>query len=247
MNISEVITSIKTEIGLWDIVLPIKDGQGNPVPIETSIQSILEKVTVPRYSQYVPWNRSGDCSLRNLKVIDEPNGIYMLPAGLTTTEVMYVIDIQPVMTRNTRGYLNGNLLVPGCSVGAVSQTIINTTATSMMSGLMSRKPTFEWLKYNKVALYNFPDGLLHFEVACKHLPNLESIEESCYDSFMQLALLDVKMFVWNILKRYKNIPSAYGNLNLEIDDLQSATEDKRTLLADWDDRFHLDLPIWKYI
>lgn len=249
MNISEVISSLKLELGLWDITLPLKDRDGRPVPIETSIQTVLEKVTIPKYSQYVPWNRKGDCRISSLRCVDKRNSIYMLPDFLTITDVMYIINIE-IANKKTGIY---DYVVPGYGysgyggVGAAAQAVINANATSMLSGEMRTTPTWEWLKFNKVALYNYPDTMLTFEVACKHLPNLETVEESCYDSFMELAQLDIKIFLWNLLKRYKSIPSAHGNINLEIDEYQNAAEEKKQKLAEWDDRYHLDFPWWKFM
>ena len=202
MNISDIATTLKMELGLWDITLPLKDENGKTKPIESVIQSVIEKITLPMYSQYVPWIRTGDCPIRNLKAVDKRRGIYMLPAFLTITPVMYVINIEPTQ-RNVGAY---GSIIPG----------------------------YGYTGYGGVG-------------AAAHLPNLETIEESCYSSFMQLATLDMKIFLWNLLKRYRNLPSAHGMIPLEIDEYQNASEEKKTMLADWDDRFHLDLPIWKYM
>jgi hypothetical protein len=51
----------------------------------------------------------------------------------------------------------------------------------------------------------------------------------------------MKMFLYNTLKMYDNIPTAFGNINLKIDDLQSAEESRNTLLDKWRDTFHLDM------
>lgn len=249
MNISDIATTLKMELGLWDITLPLKDENGKTKPIESVIQSVIEKITLPMYSQYVPWIRTGDCPIRNLKAVDKRRGIYMLPAFLTITPVMYVINIEPTQ-RNVGAY---GSIIPGYGytgyggVGAAAQAVINANATMLLAGQMRAEPTWEWLKHNKIALYGYPDTILTFDVACQHLPNLETIEESCYSSFMQLAILDMKIFLWNLLKRYRNLPSAHGMIPLEIDEYQNASEEKKTMLADWDDRFHLDLPIWKYM
>ena len=58
---------------------------------------------------------------------------------------------------------------------------------------------------------------------------------------MELATLDMKVFLYNTLKLYDGIPTAFGQINLKIDDYQSADGDRNTLLDNWRDKFHLDM------
>ena len=69
-----------------------------------------------------------------------------------------------------------------------------------------------------------------FELACEHEPNGETIPYGCYQSFLELATLDLKEFLWNNLKHWDKIPSAFGTVDLKIDEFQSASSDKKALL-----------------
>lgn len=238
MNISRAISQLKMQLGLQNITLPFKNENDEPLPAENIIQNILSTVTIPIYSQFVPWIREGDCNLNSLKIVDKHRGIYMLPAFLTLTNVMYVSDVYMPL-HNSRGTYGD--IAPAYGINRSAQGVINSQSYMMLAGQMRAEPTFEYLGENKIRLYGFPKTVLTFKVACEHEPNGETIPESCYDSFMELAELDVKVFLYNNLKHYKNIPSAHGNINLEIDEYQSATSDRNSLLNDWRDRFHLDM------
>jgi len=106
---------------------------------------------------------------------------------------------------------------------------------------MRSEPTFDYLGENKIKLYGYPKTILTFKVAAEHDPSGETIEDSCYDSFMELATLDMKTFLYNNLKLYEGIPTAFGQISLKVEDYQSAEADKNALLNDWRDKFHLDM------
>ena len=106
---------------------------------------------------------------------------------------------------------------------------------------MRAEPTFEYLGENKVRLYGFPRTNVTFRLACEHESNGESIEASQYGSFMELAALDLKMFLYNTLKLYDGIATAHGQINLRIDDYQGAESERTALLERWGDLFHLDM------
>lgn len=239
MNISRAISHIKMQLGLYNITLPFKDEiTGQPTPTENVIRDVLTTVTIPIYSDFVPWIREGTIHVNQLKVVDKINGIYMLPAFLTITPIKYVSDVN-LPYHNNRGTYGD--IAPAYGINRSVQGVLTSQAYMMVAGQMRSEPTFEYLGENKIRLFGYPRVPLSFKVACEHEPNGESIEESCYDSFMELAILDVKQFLYNTLKLYDGIPTAFGNINLKIDDYSSAESDRNNLLDKWRDSFHLDM------
>ena len=133
------------------------------------------------------------------------------------------------------------------SMGVVGnpQDIINAqmtgTAISKYISETSRLPTGEWLGYNKVKLHDFPDNCrIRFVVKCDHDPQAESIPVSCRESFMDLAVLDVEMTLYNNLKNMNNIGSAFKEIQLKIDDWSGAEGNRNNLIKEWTENFHLD-------
>lgn len=245
MNISDTVSDLISQLGLFNITLPFKDPQtGEPVPTENVVRDVLVKTTIPMYSQYVPWKRKGDCDVKDLKCIDQRKAIYMLPAFLTITDIMYIISIH-LPFHNTRGTYGD--IAPSYGISRSVQGVAASQAYMMVAGQMRNEPSWDDLGHNQVQLFGYPKTMLTFEVACKHMPNGESIEESCYSSFMELATLDVKIKAYNVLKFYKNIPSAHGNIDLNIDNWASAEQERKDLLKDWDDRFHLDMDLEQWM
>ena len=75
---------------------------------------------------------------------------------------------------------------------------------------------------------------------CCHHPSLGSIPDTAQESFYQLALLDVKSYLYNVMKHYNQINSVHGTIDLKIDEWQNAAEQRLDLISKWDDSFHED-------
>lgn len=239
MNMSSAASHLKMQLGLYGITLPFKDPiTGDTTPTENVIMDVLTTATIPIYSQFVPWIREGTINVTQLSVVNEREGIYMLPAFLTLTPVMYVAAVH-VPYNNSRGTYGD--IAPAYGINRSVQGVATSQAYMMLAGQMRAEPTFDYLGNNQIRLYGFPKSMLTFRVACQHSPNGESIKDSCYDSFMELATLDMKVFLYNNLKLYDGIPSAFGTINLKIDEYQSADSERTALLERWRDTFHLDL------
>ena len=239
MNMSRAISHLKMSLGLYNITLPFKDEiTGDPTPVENVIRDVLTTMTIPIYSQYQPWIRDGNANLNKLKLIDRLQAIYLLPAFLTTTPVMYVSAVfLPV--RNHRGTYGD--VAPAYGINRSVQGVATSMAYMMLAGQMRAEPTWEYLGENRIKMYGFPRTEVTFRLACEHEPNGETIPDGCYDSFMKLATLDMKMFLWNTLKLYDGVASAYGTIQLKIEEFQGADAERTTMLEDWTDRFHLDM------
>lgn len=245
MNMSRVISSLKSQLGLYNITLPFKDPvTGDPIPTEKIIHDVIADTTIPRYSQFVPWIRTGDIHIDQLKVIDKKAGLYMLPAALTTTDVQYVVNVE-IASRAGRGAFDD--LSPTYGVSGTVQGVITATEYLMLAGQMRSEPTFDYLGYNKIKLYKYPRTILTFTVACNHEPNGETIEDGCYDSFMELATIDLKEFLYNNLKYYDEIPSAFGANKLKIEEWQNMESQRDQLLEKWRDTFHLDIDYMQFM
>jgi hypothetical protein len=151
---------------------------------------------------------------------------------------MYVSDVFMPLHTN-RGSFGD--ISPAYGINRSVQGVATSQAYMMLVSQMRAEPTFEYLGENRIRLYGFPRTMVTIRIAAEHEPNGETIPISCYDSFMELATLDTKMFLYNTLKLYDNIPTAHGNITLKVDDHQSAEGDRNALLERWRDVFHLDM------
>ena len=244
MNMSDVINDIKVHLGLNAIALPFNK------PTEVVIREILQG-TIRTYSQFKPFEREGAYPKNALKSPsdhDRKIGIFILPQDLTTTHVQYA-DAFPLSQISYDDQATTNPFTVGSPfVGFGSyypQDIMNAELTgaaiNKFIGVTSTTATSRWLGYNKIQLFNFPDdALIRFIVRCDHDPQGESIPVSCRESFMELAVLDVQMTLYNLLKNMNNVGSAFKEIQLKIDDWSGAEGNRKTLIEKWTDTFHLD-------
>lgn len=244
MNMTDVINDIKITNGLNTIALPFDK------PIEIVIQEILQ-TSIRTFSQFKPYVREVIAlrsTLRSPSEYHKKQSIYYLPEQCTITPVMYA-DAYVASAETPDGVVTTNAFTVGSPfVGFGSylpQDIINATMTgaaiNKFAGITSRQPTSKWLGYNKIQLFDFPDEIyIKFVVKCNHDPSGETIPDSCYESFMQLANLDVRRTLYAQLKNMTNVGSAFKEIQLKIDDWSGADAERKQLADQWTEVFHLD-------
>lgn len=244
MNISNVINDIKLTCGLNTIALPYKEST------ENVIRDIL-KVSIRTFSRFKPYIKEGYSERKQLRSpsdYDQKQGIYYIPETLTTTPVQYA-DAYVASAETQNGEVTTNAFTVGSPfVGFGSyypQDILNATATgatiNKYAGLTSSVPTSKWLGYNKIQLFNFPENIVvRFVVKCDHDLSGETIPESCVESFMELATLDVQRTLYNQLKNMNQVGSAFKEINLKIDEWANAESQRKELVDKWTGTFHFD-------
>lgn len=245
MNISEIINDLKMANGLNTVALPFNE------PVENVISEIL-KGTVRTFSNYKHAKKEGEEYVSNLRSPDEQSrrrGIYFLPGNLTTTHVHEASAFAASTVVSQSGEVNNNAFTVGSPfVGFGSyypQDILNAVETgaaiNKYAAITSKPPTSKWLGYNKIQLFDFPENVwAHFVVECDHDLSGETITESCRQSFMQLANLDVQRTLYAQLKNMINIGGAFKATQLNIDSWSGAEAAYWSLLEKWDESFHLD-------
>ena len=239
MNMSEIVSALIMSNGLYNITLPFKDPKTKKtVPTEQVVQNTIETVTIPMFSTFVPWRREGMINIKDLIKVEGTQHDYYLPKWLTLTPVRYVIDVHLPFI-NQRGTYGD--IAPAYGINRSVQGVATSMAYMMVASQMRAEPTWDYLGHNKIRLFGWPLAQVEMVVACNHLANGESIPDGCYESFMSLAELDVKILLYNTLKYYHEIPTAFGNVNLRIEDYQPAIEEKKALLKEWGDVAHLDM------
>ena len=244
MNISDVVNDIKFSQGLNAIALPYKE------PVENVIQEIL-KMTVREFSDFKPYIREGYEMKENLFSPNEMTkkmDIYILPSELIKTPVKGATAEAASNQYQSEEATTNAFTVGTPFVGFGSYypqdilSAVNTgAAINKFAGVTSQLPTSKYLGYNKIQLFNFPvKCFIKFRVACEHEPSLETIPDSCYTSFVELATLDVQRTMYNNIKNMQNVGSAFKEIQLKIDDWSGAEAAQKELLKDWTNKFHLD-------
>lgn len=233
MNLSELITSIKMDLGIYGLALPFE----NP---DQTLYDVIKLKSIKTFSPYQPHVMQLTLDLTTMKCLkcQYNESIYEIPKIFGDRRLLYVRKV------NARNKLLGNGYVNPTYDDSIDNfnTLMMTQANANLVSVAAPPITFKYQKPNLLYLYNMATmyGEVDVEVALEHMANLASIDDMAFESFYDLASLDIKMFLYNTLKHYTEIQTAYGTISLKIDDWASAESDRKDLLNGWKDLYHLD-------
>lgn len=234
MNMSKLITRIKRNIGIYGIALPIED-------IDKEIKDIIIDITLPVFSLYNPYEDHLYIDLQNLERVEKTSTYqsYLLPSALSE-KLLYIKDVRyDDRCISGLGYWGGD--IPYLSGVLTEQTLISNAAKNL-TNLALPKLNFQYEPPRKLTLYNNYASLkVIIDMCCKQDQSLQSIRPTAEESFFKLAVLDVKENLYQLVKHYTTIQTAYGTVELKIDDWADAANERKELINQWDDSYHLDL------
>lgn len=233
MNLSNIVTRIKLKLGMMNIATPFDN-------LDDTIVKILTDITLPIFSVYHPFKQTITLHTNEMDVIERGGTFtwYLLP-DFKSRELLYVFDVRYDETSlSGLGYYGGGY--PLSSGSTIHQGMLANSAASL-SSMMIPKLTFKYEHPRRLCIYHaYVSSRLSIDLGFQHDRSLASIEETARESFIDLALLDVKENLYPTLKHYSEINSAYGNINLKLDDWANAESDRKELINRWDDTYHLD-------
>lgn len=240
MNISEIITRIKLQLGLFTIATPFEN-------LDEIITKIITDITIPVFSLYCPAKETMRISLNELEQLDKASNFteYLLP-DFKTRKLLNVIHVEYA------SYSLGNLGLYADTMptmyGSLPYQMMLSNAGASVADKMIPKITHEYIHPRRLRLYNaYISNDVVMNLAFEHDKSLASIPETARESFLDLALLDVKANLYPTMKQYTEINTAIGNINLKMDDWANADDSRNSLLEKWNDTYHLDTaPIIQY-
>lgn len=230
MNVSELLTTIKMDLGIYGLALPIDD-------LDDKIMEVIKLRTIKTYSQFFPHIQKLEINLQELEYTTNNfnQRSYILPDIFGDRRIVSIRDVEQI-GRGTSGYT-----YPEMNFGLFEDFALGQ-ANANIASAMSPPTTFEFINPNKLTLYNtylFNNRVI-IEFALEHFSNLQSIPPSQWETFEEWAIVDVKQFLYGILKHYNEIQTAHGTINLHIDDWANANQERKELLEKWRQVYHLD-------
>lgn len=235
MNPSQLLTSLKMDLGIYGLRLPFDDP-------DKAIMDVINLKTIKSFSVFSPRLETINIDVgRDVEKIKEEytESVFTIPNKYPDREILYVRRILP------QSKLMGNGFISPVFDGSI-ETYLQlgmTQAQADLASLAAPPITFKFDPPNILHVYNLATyyGRLEVELAFEHAQNLSTIPQTSWESFYELALLDVKRFLYNSMKHYTEIQSAFGTIVLKIDDWQSAESDRKDLIERMKDVYHLDV------
>lgn len=234
MNLSELLTSVKMKLGIYGLSLPIEN-------LDQTLYDVIKLESLKTFSQYFPHRIHLEMPMEDLETIKDGyvHTIVRLPDVFGDRRILFVEDVtHGDVHRSTGGYLapeiEGSMDVFGM--------MMMGHAVSHMNSAISPPVTFKFEAPNKLHLYNFKSHAtkIIIVVCVEHFENLTSIPATSMESFRELVILDIKSFLYGIVKHYTDIQTAHGTINLKIDDWADAESKRAEIIEKWKSVHHLE-------
>jgi hypothetical protein len=234
MNLSELLTAIKMDLGIYGLALPFPDG-------DNALYGVLKLKTLKTFSLFCPQVMRISLNLSELKNLQNfyTESIYEIPDIFGERLILFIRKVTPRNKMFGYGFTSPVFDGDINTYNNMAMTQASANLMSMAAPAMTHKFTAPNLLhlFNTASSYNEID----VEFALEHAPNMSTITPMSWDSFYELSLLDIKRFLYNTMKHYGEIQTAYGTINLKIDDWASAEADRKDMLEKWKDLYHMDI------
>jgi hypothetical protein len=233
VNISTLLTDIKIDLGIYGLVLPFENADQEMV-------NVIKSRTLGTFSRFFPDDVKISFDLKDLQALKDlyQESIYVIPDVFGDRKILSIRKIFPRSLLISSGYYAPYI----DSSPEMYQAMMMTQANANLMSSLSPPFTFKFKEPNIVYLYNVSTmyGILDFEFNMEHSKNLSTIKDTMYETFFDLAILDVKKLLYGSMKHYKTLNTAYGTINLEIDDWANADSERKDMVEKWRDVYHLE-------
>lgn len=233
MNLNNLMFQIKVNLGLLNIATPFKDLDG-------TIMKIIQEISIPNFSINSPMKQNFAFQVDNLEQVEVgPDFVTILLPDFGERKILYVYDVvYDVNGLSGMGYYTTGMPV---MMGNAMENVLLGNAGANVMNMIIPKMTFNFNEPRELSIYNcVVSNRLRAYVGLSHYKNGVSIPETAYQSFLKLALLDVKATLYPTLKNYTELNTSIGNINLKLDEWANAEQERKDLIEKWDDTYHLD-------
>lgn len=186
--------------------------------------------TLPIFSQYFPCYRRYDFTPADNKT--DVNDEFYLRIPEIDENGLEIISLAMVIPKSG---IESSVFFDG--VRPINMTIEDILINSLVSDMASLSNysyrRFRFIPPNRIKLRGYGDRELSLTLKIKY-PSFSAIPDSVIEQFLDLAEADIKIFVYNKLKHYDQIPLPIGNIDLKIGNLETGEADRREII----DRFN---------
>jgi hypothetical protein len=215
--------------------------------LDELIREVIVVRTLPVFDELQPYIVPLQIDTNELVMIERrpESTVYMLPDVFGDAQIMMITHMEPLYDNDRYSHdYNTSLFSYGvtpCIYGY--QELMLAQAQANMLSSAAKGPTFQFLPPNMIEIFSgyAMGNTYRLSIALSHAENLSTLPATCYSSFLKLATLDVKNYLYNTLIHYDNLSTAYGQLSLNIDRWSNADDDRRALIEKWEQTYHLDL------
>lgn len=190
------------------------------------IMDVVRTQTIPTFSSYYPNYEYLTIHVAEDKVPNRFNTFYLK----TDREIL---GVSKVLAENYMGN-------SGLPLAYYDSDPINRQMTADIASMYLQPITHEFESPNIVSVFPKTQLLGDFTVQIKtvHPEHLATIPLGYRNEFLECALYDVRIALYPIRQRFSTINTTFGNIELFMDKLESAADDKKQLLERWRGNFN---------
>ena len=240
INPSKLVSSIKMDLGLIGIRMPFDN-------VDELKMEIIKIKTLPVFNELYPYKTFIIINTNELQVVDTKveSITYVLPDVFGDRQIMMINDVQPEQDQLTHrsAYDTGLYTYDLTSCYCGYQELMLAQAQANLLSSAMKGTTFRFIPPNQLEIFDGygVSNLYRVEVCLEHSENLTTLPATTYTSFLKLATLDVKKYMYDNLKHYDNLATSYGQIAMRIDDWSGAQDERQQLIEKWEQTYHLDL------
>lgn len=242
LNMSNIVFRIRAALGIMNLALPFED-------VNNMIVRIIQEITIPIFSTYVPDRRIDrvDVGKEFQKIDDQATYVEYLLPDFKNEKLLYINDVYyNDDTLTNLGYYAGTIPMGMEESSFIEQMILNNLSKDIVNSSVP-KMTFQFTPPRRLRLYNaYCSNIMTIDWSFEHSKSLNTIPDDAINSFLKLAILDVKCNIYPSIASYLRQNTQYGTIELPLDSWGNAESDRDALLSDWDDRYHLDMVPFYY-
>lgn len=219
---SSLLSYLKASLGTIVRVCPITDDE---------IMRIVYNETLPTYSSFFPYYIRINVSPTTDSTDEQ--GIYRI----RTEPNISILGIAEVL-REPLNASSGSYFPPYFD----STDIFTFQAAMDLHSMCTVPTTAKFYPPDRVEVfpkYNYMYDFL-LKTRCVHPRHLQTIGETMFLQFKKLALYDVRNFIFETVHTLDGLNTAFGNIDLKLDRYQSAEDDRRNLLEEFEKRYLQD-------
>ena len=241
-TLSEMVKVILEDIGIADLPIIETVGMDN-------IVKRLENSALKEFSVRYPYIKHFEMTDKNLLHKNRDDSFYSNTKGidyLVPTEEYeghQLLGISHINVNAVSGF--NDSYIPYTYSFAPDQMMTMMSDIQMTADLgrmMAKSMTWEFIKPNKIRLYNgWLSGTYDVLLMLTHDASLSTIPDTAMTHFRKLATYDLEWFLYNRFKRLQNLDVGIGNFELKIDDWADAQDKFRQYLDDIDEDGNLDI------
>ncbi len=216
INPTSLLRHIKMMLGVPYKQIPITD---------EDIMNIVFDETLFTFSSFYPYHCEIQIKASEDMVSTPQQGLYYLDTSKQIGEELSIIGVAN-MYRSDGFYTTSMFPVYR------EADWVDLQLSADLTSAVQVPDTFRFVAPNKVEVFPKSSSMYDFmaKVKCVHPTHLGTIPLGLREYFYRLATYDVKIALYYMLKNYDQLNTAYGQIDLRIEDYEQAVQEREQLM-----------------